>query len=670
MRARNKLSIVMVLLVLTLFALSVNADPVYLSYLNTSSNSTLFGPYLTSSSYSASLQDTNYTIKIASEAQDFAVYIPNIEVSSTPTINLSTKNLSASDFTNASLDLGPTTSYDYYVREAYAFEIGNEDEINKTYTIEFNDTYSIEDPIIMKLDYDFTSNTTSYSNASYLTATDLGTTITTTTDSVSLFLLVDNRTDDNAPSPATPTSPGGSGGGSGSSNRGRLYMPQDEYESLILDKVSRLYEILGPSRPLKFPVNEENFAILNVLCELNSNARMVSMRIEKMSGRPEKVEAPNNAKELDYYNIIYDNLDYEDIKHTKMTFYVLKDTLQREGIEPDKVRLYRYHQGITQSTEELDTRIIEEQNDRYIYQSEMEGLSFFIIGATGYKPAPETETNSPKVETPKEITQKVSTLEQPKGKVEAAVKDALAKPFSEPAEQTELNLLAYLQAFVLFMILVVLVIGGFVVYKHKHVVVKPQKVPATQPTALPEQPKIEPKPSIEPQQLIQPDTHIAKSVQPARKVKMLEAYIYRQLAKGTDKQQLKQTLMEKGWPESLLNSKLNVVPKQPSRKIKELEAYIYHELAKGFKKDEIRNALNGAGWPTEVLTKEFKKLDKLEGEFKKQSLHEVHTDLDAATESVRKLLNKGHSEEKIRKIMINKGWHRAAVEILFNDLKR
>ncbi|MBW2999948.1 RecX family transcriptional regulator [Candidatus Woesearchaeota archaeon] len=130
--------------------------------------------------------------------------------------------------------------------------------------------------------------------------------------------------------------------------------------------------------------------------------------------------------------------------------------------------------------------------------------------------------------------------------------------------------------------------------------------------------------------------------------------------------EIKPTITEK--PALEIKKKPLIKPKISPFHLKELEKYIFHAKSRGFSDEQIKNALTQKGWREEIVSEALGETEKFEKHIEE---HEVHkpTAEEKARESIKKLIAKGYTEEKIKHAMIIKGWKPEAVEKIFAELK-
>jgi DNA-binding transcriptional regulator YhcF (GntR family) len=130
--------------------------------------------------------------------------------------------------------------------------------------------------------------------------------------------------------------------------------------------------------------------------------------------------------------------------------------------------------------------------------------------------------------------------------------------------------------------------------------------------------------------------------------------------------EIKPTITEK--PSLEIKKKPLIKPKISPFHLKELEKYIFHAKSRGFSDEQIKNALTQKGWQEEIVSEALGETEKFEKHIEE---HEVHkpTAEEKAKESIKQLMAKGYTEEKIKHAMIIKGWKPEAVEKIFAELK-
>jgi PGF-CTERM protein len=83
---------------------------------------------------------------------------------------------------------------------------------------------------------------------------------------------------------------------------------------------------------------------------------------------------------LAYFDVTHPSLADDDVTGTTFRFTVPRDALADRDLEPADVTLYRSHGGEWTG---LDTRLVDETADAFVFEAESPGLSAFAVVAGG-----------------------------------------------------------------------------------------------------------------------------------------------------------------------------------------------------------------------------------------------------------------------------------------------
>ena len=140
----------------------------------------------------------------------------------------------------------------------------------------------------------------------------------------------------------------------------------------------------------------------------------------------------------------------------------------------------------------------------------------------------------------------------------------------------------------------------------------------------------------------------------------LVEYIHREEDKNFNREMITKALLLKKWPKDIINEAFSMVDSMKqsihSSTINKLHKYIMKEFAKGFDEMRIKEALLNKEWPEFMINEAFNQLQQLEHDLKEARLHIVSKDLDSAKEGVKSLLSKGYNKKKLLNALLLAGW--------------
>jgi len=146
-------------------------------------------------------------------------------------------------------------------------------------------------------------------------------------------------------------------------------------------------------------------------------------------------------------------------------------------------------------------------------------------------------------------------------------------------------------------------------------------------------------------------------------VKELEKSIQAVLVAGFTIEDIKLALMKKGWDERTVDFAIKeaVIKKyklhEPHGELEKLEKSISSVVGHGFTCQNIRGSLVKKGWPRDVVDEALH-----ETVIRREDLHLEHDDNEKLVNSIKAVRCHGYTKESIKKKLIAKGWPKAKVE--------
>ncbi|MDP3918300.1 MAG: PGF-pre-PGF domain-containing protein [Nanoarchaeota archaeon] len=160
------------------------------------------------------------------------------------------------------------------------------------------------------------------------------------------------------PAATTSSSSGGGGGGSAAvSNRLRL----------LIDSASM-------DNPINFSVSNDDIPLNYIYIKVNKELANLRFTIESW------LDKPTDLDELDleiykYLTFTLTGFTNDDIDNAEVSFFVPASWVVENDVDLDLVTLFRYSDG----WEELDTSYLGRQGDNYLFLTEMDGFSDYVI---------------------------------------------------------------------------------------------------------------------------------------------------------------------------------------------------------------------------------------------------------------------------------------------------
>jgi SOS response regulatory protein OraA/RecX len=150
----------------------------------------------------------------------------------------------------------------------------------------------------------------------------------------------------------------------------------------------------------------------------------------------------------------------------------------------------------------------------------------------------------------------------------------------------------------------------------------------------------------------------------------LERAVMSVIGHGFTIEDVKQALMKKGWNEDVAEHAIReaVIKKyklhEPHGELEKLEKSIDSIIGHGYMCQDVRKSLVDKGWPRDVVDEALH-----ESVIKKHELHQVHDNKEKLIESIKSVRCHGFTKEIIAKKLIEKGWDKKIVDEAMKQVK-
>jgi hypothetical protein len=509
---KHKMTTMLVFIILAAAMASLVAAEENITYVYTSASGKLIEQNSTNGwpQVNVTLPNTTWNLELSNEAGNFSIYITGINA--TPPDGYTTLDITAREvnLTAQNYD-GPlvmTAGSTYVADYAYAFNISQMS--SQSYRVQFDySNTGVTSPRIFKCIFDYTTNITNTSDCSDETTGSDSTYVWADTTGFSSFFLAQY----NAPAPQQTGSTGGGGGGGGGGLFGgprTVYVtPTPEGESVQL--------INGDELIIQYKGSDYHFRVIKIV--------------------PLKVELRDLQTYLPFI------VEFSETKNLGLTSYFARDVQVSMHVSNEFVML-------TFKT----------------YDKPSLGFQLLPPRPTARPAGTPAETVPPAVYTPRPT---------PAPETGAAPATEAPQQLEVPESPIGLWTIIFAIVFVIFLV------GGIALYRTKlHRLEKPptvtrtglgpsglpetsSKVSKPAPTLKPGEKAVEVKPK--PTEPVTPAEQ-AKPVKPTKPVEVthsqelvLEKYIFHAYSKGFNEAQVRQALIEKGWPGSVIDNILRKV---------------------------------------------------------------------------------------------------------------
>jgi len=126
--------------------------------------------------------------------------------------------------------------------------------------------------------------------------------------------------------------------------------------------------------------------IKQIKIQVKNKVQNVKITITKVDGKPATITKEISGKVYKYMNIDHENINDSDIDTAEIEFEVEKSWLTDNNLDPDSIKLMRYHND---DWEILETEKTSETANYYYYKAKTPGFSYFAIVGN-----PETATTT------------------------------------------------------------------------------------------------------------------------------------------------------------------------------------------------------------------------------------------------------------------------------------
>jgi PGF-pre-PGF domain-containing protein len=140
---------------------------------------------------------------------------------------------------------------------------------------------------------------------------------------------------------------------------------------------SHIWHKITPGSAEIMHINDPDLRVKQIQITVNNPVNNVKITVTKLDRKPASVTHEASGKVYKYIEIKKSNLDNEDIKKGKIEFSVTKTWVSGNNIEKDRVYLKRFK---TDKWEKLVTRLTDQDDEYYYYESDVDGFSYFAIG--------------------------------------------------------------------------------------------------------------------------------------------------------------------------------------------------------------------------------------------------------------------------------------------------
>ncbi len=451
------------------------------------------------------LPNTTWNLELSNNDSKFKVSLANINATAEgyPELNITARLL---DLGIQNYDGNLQTSGTYAAKYGYGFDIAQYTAL--PYTVKFNyAALGVTNPRIFKCAHNFTSGITNTSSCSDITGSTDGTYVSASATGFSSFFLAQYT------APYVPTSGGGTGGGGGGGGGGAggpriVYVtPSPEGDSV------QVYN--GDELIIQYKGNDYHYRVIKAV--------------------PLKVQ----LKSLQTY--LETDIDFGDQKILGLTSYFAKDV---------KVSLHISNEFVMLT----------------FHTFEQQGFPFQLL-------PPRPSGRASPAPRPQDIVQQ-PTVFTPRTTIPSTAQGSATQPLPEEIQLPESPINIWTIIFAI--IFVIFLVGGVVLYRTRlHSLEKPPTVTRTglEPSGLPEtSSKMVSKPAhILDQEVAAAGAVLASKTEhkPAAIVHIshekkleLEKYIFHAYSLGFQTPQVRKALIEKGWPENVVDETLEEIKKR------------------------------------------------------------------------------------------------------------
>jgi len=153
----------------------------------------------------------------------------------------------------------------------------------------------------------------------------------------------------------------------------------------IQPSMSRLWDKIEPNTPVIMLIDKEGIELTQIQIEILNEANDVKVTVEKLAEQPATVTQTVSGNVYHYMEISTNNLDEENIQNIIINFKVNKTWMEQNSIDKSTVLLNRWADS---QWNELETSILDEDDDYVYYEATSPGFSYFTISGQGAGAAP------------------------------------------------------------------------------------------------------------------------------------------------------------------------------------------------------------------------------------------------------------------------------------------
>ncbi len=141
---------------------------------------------------------------------------------------------------------------------------------------------------------------------------------------------------------------------------------------------SKLFSHISVGEKNSFDINYSKISVTQIAFESNEALSKVKISFSQLTKKPVTlIEMYRPVSE--YFEITKNNIDNSNFINSTINFYLNRDWVTSNSISKHDVSLYRSHNGFWN---ELETKLLKEDSNRFYYQAVSPGFSYFAISIT------------------------------------------------------------------------------------------------------------------------------------------------------------------------------------------------------------------------------------------------------------------------------------------------
>lgn len=150
-------------------------------------------------------------------------------------------------------------------------------------------------------------------------------------------------------------------------------------------------ELIDQATPTRFEVGNKDIPVSYIILTTNTQAFNVQLKVISLNSKPFSLSTPakDYVKIYRYLDIQKKNVNDTNIRDASITFTVTKQWLDEQGMQERDVILLRWYDL---KWNELETSIIESNNESIVFTAITPGFSYFAIAL---RQAPAVEASTP-----------------------------------------------------------------------------------------------------------------------------------------------------------------------------------------------------------------------------------------------------------------------------------